>query len=121
MKGREVKAIRATLGWTAGNLADLLAVHATTVFRWEAQGDRPIKAEGMAKRVLGWLAQVVALKPAIEQLQKRMDREGHLAAFAYVVGYGYGLELFRTERQPGGFVRNTNPCAPPWERQKCPK
>jgi len=93
MTGHEVKAIRKALGWTARQLGEVLAVHPVTVYRWEAEAKRQIKAEGLAGRVLGWMHAAIGAynkEHLIEQIQKRVRVEGPIAAFAYIAGFGYG-------------------------------
>ena len=52
MNGNEVRAIRETLGLSPLNLANLLGVHLTTVYRWEAQGAQQLRLEPLQHSLL---------------------------------------------------------------------
>lgn len=94
MTGAEVKCIREKLGMTRDNLADFLAVHVTTIFRWEAAGASPCKAEGLARRVLGWLQEVtkeVPPKGQPERLRDRMEIHGAWAGMDSLMLWLHGI------------------------------
>ena len=52
MTGTEVAALRRDLALRPGALADLLGVHASTVYRWEGAGDLPARIETLQERLL---------------------------------------------------------------------
>ena len=52
MNGFEVRTIRESLGLSPLNLANLLGVHLTTVYRWEAQGDQELRLEPLQHSLL---------------------------------------------------------------------
>lgn len=74
MTGNEVRRIREKLGMTRDQLADFLAVHVTTVFRWESIKAEECKAEGMAQRILGWLQEAANDLPAKGQPDRLIER-----------------------------------------------
>lgn len=52
IRGSEVKNIRSTLGLNASQFATVLGVHASTVHRWEAQGEGTWEVDGVPANVL---------------------------------------------------------------------
>lgn len=52
MNGTEVRTIREHLRLSPLNLANLLGVHLTTVYRWEAQGDQELRLEPLQHSLL---------------------------------------------------------------------
>lgn len=52
MRGTEVFNLRSKLGLSIQNLANLVGVHPTTVYRWETQGDAEIRLEPLQHGLL---------------------------------------------------------------------
>jgi transcriptional regulator with XRE-family HTH domain len=57
MAGGDIRRIRTALGLSVAQFATVLAVHPTTVGRWESSGTRPVVIEGVAWNVLMALRQ----------------------------------------------------------------
>lgn len=94
MTGAEVKRLREKLGMTRDHLAHFLAVHVTTIFRWEAAGSSPCKAEGLARRALGWLQEVtkeVPPKGQPERMRERMETQGPWAGMDSLMLWLHGI------------------------------
>lgn len=94
MTGNEVKRVREKLGMNRDQLADFLAVHVTTVFRWESTKAEDCKAEGMARRILGWLQEAANDMPKKDQPDRfieRMEREGTWAGMDSLMLWLHGI------------------------------
>ena len=52
MKGEQIKKLRAAFGLSTIELADLLGVQNSSIYRWEATDRKVAKIEGLAKRLI---------------------------------------------------------------------
>lgn len=60
MAGSQVRELRAGLRLDPAHFAQLLGVHASTVYRWEAAGDVPVKVEPFQQQILAVLQSQIA-------------------------------------------------------------
>jgi|GEM_PF-5745637 len=95
LTGADVNRIRAGLGLSRDQLARALAVHLTTLDRWERAGRQPIKAGGLAADMLSALRDRIAREQCSlaesrrvgDLVQQALLREGSLPAFAELLRF----------------------------------
>lgn len=56
MTGNAIKGLREELAMSSNEFAQLLGVNPSTLYRWEAEGEKEIKPDPNAARILGALA-----------------------------------------------------------------
>lgn len=66
MLGHDVLNLRLAMGLSPSALAEILGVHASTVYRWEAAGDRIIHVDSMQAKILAALSSEVSKRKAAE-------------------------------------------------------
>lgn len=59
MHGTDITRLRQALGLDASHFAQLIGVHPSTIYRWEAMGDAPIKIEPFQMQLLAVLTRQV--------------------------------------------------------------
>lgn len=62
MTGDAIKELRTELGMTSSAFAQLLGVNPSTLYRWEAEGDKEVKTDPNAARILAAIQQARGLK-----------------------------------------------------------
>lgn len=91
MTGSAIKNIREGLGLNAHAFAEIIGVHVSTLYRWEAQAEREARMELLQARILEALARQLKAKK-IEQeklgedLKKALMVGGALAALYILLG-----------------------------------
>ncbi len=85
MTGDEIRALREGLNVTPAWLARILAVHTSSVYRWEKAGNDRAKVDGLARSVLYLLAdahRTVGPEPIRGAVDLALARFGPLGAVA---------------------------------------
>ena len=59
MLGSDVVALRGDVGMTPFEFAELLGIHASTIYRWEKRGPTPVRMDPMQARLLAVLRHVL--------------------------------------------------------------
>jgi transcriptional regulator with XRE-family HTH domain len=59
MTGNQVKGIRESAELSVLELAEILGVRASSVYRWEAGGNKKSRIEGLPHKLLTWLGEFV--------------------------------------------------------------
>lgn len=63
MKGNDVQSLRSALGLDPTHFAQLLGIHPSTLYRWEAAKDTEIRVEPFQQQILAVLQRRVGLAP----------------------------------------------------------
>lgn len=75
MTGTRVRELRTALRLDPTRFAQLLGVHPSTLYRWEATGDVPVRAEPLQRQLLAVLQdQIAAPKGADENLGETISK-----------------------------------------------
>jgi len=111
MTGAQVRELRAALRLDPTHFAQLLGVHPSTLYRWEAAGDVPVRVEPFQQQILAVLQdQVAAPRGANEDLGETILK-GLLVGGA-MFGLFKLLEAAFSDEQPrrtGGAVARGRP------------
>ncbi|MBI5536031.1 MAG: hypothetical protein HY898_25145 [Deltaproteobacteria bacterium] len=67
MTGTEIRQLRSSLGMDPTRFAQLLGIHPSSLYRWEAAGELQIRVEPFQSQVLAALQQQVAQRQAPAQ------------------------------------------------------
>lgn len=59
MTGNQVKKIRESAELSVTDLAEILGVRASSVYRWEASGNKKSRIEGLPSKLLLWLGDFI--------------------------------------------------------------
>jgi DNA-binding XRE family transcriptional regulator len=84
MTGNHISELRAGLGLTAGDMAALLGVSTSTLYRWEAAGAKKIRIDPMQLRIISLLNQQLN---ALHSAQQSAEL-GQALGTALIVGGG---------------------------------
>jgi predicted transcriptional regulator len=85
--GNQIKELRESFEMSPGELATLLCVQASSVYRWEAVERRAAKVEGLSKRLLGLMSDL-PVKDRVK-VAKALRSAGWLSGLHKLVAFAY--------------------------------
>lgn len=88
MTGNQIKKVREAFGLSTAELADLLGVQNSSVYRWEACKSKTTKVEGLPKRLLR-LMDSVGAGPKATQVAEEARDNGWAKALYMLLGFAY--------------------------------
>ncbi len=87
MRGDQIKTLRESFDLTPVEMAELLGVQNSSIYRWESYGKKTAKIEGLPRRLIGLMAEMSAVQRT--EVVRALRHAGWLSGLHCLVTVAY--------------------------------